>query len=158
MSCLLAVTTDLPACQRAPDEIACRLEAAHQLDDDIGIGGDDRVDAVGPLDVGRHPVDFLPLDSAIADRRQLQRRMNPARQHLRDRAADGAKADDGDFRADACLRANRHLVVLRFNCCVIRLLPSLIAYRLPYPCCPGLIVTGSRNGIMPRSCAPTCSI
>ena len=29
---------------------------------------------------------------------------------------------------------------------------------VPQPCCPGFIVTGSRNGIMPRSCAPTCSI
>ena len=103
MSCLFAVTTDLPAVQRSPDEIARRLEAAHQLDDDVGVGRDDVVDAVGPVDASRHPVDLLALDAAIADGRQLQRRMNPARQHLRDRSADRAEADDGDFERQLCL-------------------------------------------------------
>ena len=100
MSCLFAVTTDLPACERPPDEIARRLEPAHQLDDDVGVGCDDGVDAVGPVDAGRHPVDFLPLDAAVADGRQLQRRMNPARQHFRHRAADRAKADNAPRAAE----------------------------------------------------------
>ena len=60
----------LPGLQRPPDQIARRLEAAHQLDDDVGVGRDDGVDALGPLDAARNPVDLLPLDAAIADRRQ----------------------------------------------------------------------------------------
>ena len=73
-----------PRLERSLDEIACRLETAHQLDDDVGVRSDDVVDAVGPVDPGRHPVDLLSLHAAIADRRQLQRRMNSARQHFRD--------------------------------------------------------------------------
>jgi hypothetical protein len=72
-SCLLAVTTDFRGEQRPPDEIAGRLEAPHQLDDDVGI---DATTASSSRSIRRHvghPVDLLPLDSAVADRRQLQR-------------------------------------------------------------------------------------
>ncbi len=54
------------------DEIARGLEPAHQLNDDVGVRGDDGVEALGPVDTGRHPVDLLPLDAAIADGGQLQ--------------------------------------------------------------------------------------
>ena len=91
--------------ERSLDEIARRLETAHQLDDDVGVGCDDVVDALGPVDASRHPVDLLALDAAIADGRQLQRRMNPARQHLRDRPPDRTETDDGNFKRFDSLRS-----------------------------------------------------
>ena len=105
----------LAACERSPDEIARRLETAHQLDDDVGVGCDDVVDAVGPVDAGRYPVDLLALDAAIADGRQLQRRMNPARQHLRHRPPDRAETDDGDFQRSSAWCGCRPTLQTRIN-------------------------------------------
>ena len=149
----------LAGLQRSPDQISRRLETAHQLDDDVGVGGDDTVDAVGPINSGRYPVDLLALHSAIANGRQLQRWMNPARQHLRHGPPDRAESDDGDssgalrYRAQPA-RREAYSTLLLTHLFISAPQPSALSPQF----WPGLMVTGSRNGIMPLSCAPTCSI
>ena len=87
----------LAGLQRSPNQLSRRLETAHQLDDDMSVRVDHRVEAVGPLHVRRNPVDLLPLDAAVADEGELQRRMNVAQENSGNRSAYRAEADERHF-------------------------------------------------------------
>ncbi len=145
MSCLFAVTTDLPASsdRRIRSPAASRPPISSTTMS--AFGRDDGVEALRPLDIVRHPVDLLPLDAAVADGRQLQGGMNTARQDFRHRAANGPKPDDGDAEqvlphpwrlSTRCGYAPFDLAASscdRLNCCPERAQPS--ALRLPTSDC-----------------------
>ena len=132
--------------QRAPDEIARRLEATHQLDDDVGVRRDDGIDAVGPLNAGRHPVDLLALDTAIADRASAA-----GTDECRSTAPSPPIGPTVPKPTIATFSGALHSGTLHgaHRRSLIRLILCPVPFALcPFPYCPGLIVTGSRNGIM----------
>ena len=67
------------------------VASADELDDDVGVRREHRLDVVGPHDVGRHPVGALAGDVAVEDVREADAGRRPLGEDLRHRAAHRAK-------------------------------------------------------------------
>ena len=114
MTCLFAVTTDLPASSALRNPGAGRFEAADDLDHDVGVGAQDVFVVGRPGDGRRYPVDDLALDTPVADVRENQRAMPSRAQDARHRSPDRSESDQGDSdqgnlrrsekRPSSCLR------------------------------------------------------
>ena len=72
---------------------ARRLQPANDLDDDVHVGVEDILDALGPDDRRRNPVDTLPGDVTIEDVRQRQQAVATFHDQARHRLAHGAEPE-----------------------------------------------------------------
>jgi hypothetical protein len=88
-----------------------RLDAAHQLDHDVGGGVEHVADVFRPPHSRRHPVDALAGDPAIEDVRQLHAGRRLFAQDAGDGRADRAEAKERD--AAACAGIGRGGVAAR---------------------------------------------
>ena len=82
------------------------LEAAHELDDDVDVGGEDVGDGVGPdgglRDELRGGGGAFALDAAIEDVGELDAGEVLRVENAGDGAADGAEAEEGDLDGSEC--------------------------------------------------------
>ena len=126
ISCLLAVTTDLPACseRRIRSPAGCSPPITSTT-----------MSASDPMTASRLSVQctcggtqstFFRSTPRLQIAAELQRRMDAARQHLGHRAADGAETDDGDFqrragRSGPAMRAGAASALVRSSALLPRL-------------------------------------
>ena len=77
--------------KRAFDPVVRGAKAADQFDHDFRVGGEHRVNRIGPDDGRGYPVHALFVDAAVEDVRQADVRHFAATENAGDRLADGAK-------------------------------------------------------------------
>ena len=99
ISCLFAVTTDLPASSapRTQSYAGCSPPTSSMTMSTSDV--EDLVGRLGPAHRRRHPVHALARDVAIEDVRQLDVRHFAAAQNARDRLPDRAESEQGHARA-----------------------------------------------------------
>jgi len=88
--------------ENTSDPIFGGFKAAHDFDNDIGVGGENVFDVFGPDDIGRKPVNFFAGNVAIEDVCEAQVGITALDQNFGDGAADCAKTEEGDFAGFGC--------------------------------------------------------
>ena len=112
MTCLFAVTTDLPAssARRIHSSAGVRPPISSTITSTSSVRTSDEV--VGPADRRRDPVDPLARDIAIADCHQLELTRLQVEHQPRHGLADGSESHDGDTTRplSGARFQNRHLL------------------------------------------------
>src|SRR5579859_6988923 len=83
--------------KRLPDPFARGLETACELDHDVGLGGQNLIEVIGPMNGGGDPRDALTVNAAIKYAAQFQALRRMLTQNTGDRVAYGAKPQNRDF-------------------------------------------------------------
>ena len=89
--------------ERTPYNLLRRIQTSDQLDDDVHIRAQHRLDIIGPHHVCGNPCLLLPLNVAIANVGKAERLVAALAKNLRDRAPHGSKSNQRNF---ACGRVS----------------------------------------------------